>query len=113
MKDMLRASIKIERDGNLHTPGSEAFEHLEHIEALRLARFLQKVGLLPKEAFSAAHKLVELRNKYAHARGGNPDQDALDAIGHLHQVVKGTVSVYEQVIADTIARHSQDSQGEP
>jgi len=93
IKDMLRASIKIEKDGKVETPESEAFDELEYAEAFRLAKFFLKAGLLSKEAFKAAQALLELRNNYAHARGRQPKEDALKAIKLLHEVVEGTVSV--------------------
>jgi hypothetical protein len=74
---MLRASIKIEKDGKVDTPESEAFEQLEYADAFRLAKFFREIGMLSKEAFKAAHALLELRNKYAHARGGQPQSDAM------------------------------------
>jgi hypothetical protein len=95
IKDLLRASIWIEKDGKAEKPGSEAFEELEHAEVYRLAKFFLKNGLLSKEAFRAAQELGQIRNKYAHARGGQPQDDALKAIKLLHQVVEGTVSIFK------------------
>jgi hypothetical protein len=95
IKDMLRASIWVEKDGQAERPESEAFDELEHAEAYRLARFFLKANLLSKEAFKAAQDLGTLRNKYAHARGGEPQSDALDAIKLLHKVIDGTVSVFK------------------
>jgi hypothetical protein len=95
IKDLLRASIKIEKDGTVDTPHSEAFDELEHAEAFRLAKFFLKAGMLSKETFKAAQNLLELRNHYAHARGREPQPDALKAIKLLHQVVEGTVSVFK------------------
>jgi hypothetical protein len=95
IKDMLRASIWVKKDGKVEKPESEAFDELEHAEAYRLAKFFLKAGLLSKEAFKAAQDLGALRNKYAHARGGEPQSDALDAIKYLHKVIEDTVSIYK------------------
>lgn len=93
IKDTLRASVLIDKDGKVERPESEAFNQLERVDVSSLARFIQKTGLLSEEAYKAAKRLGELRNDYAHARGSKPDKDALDAIKLLHQVVEGTVSV--------------------
>src|SRR6266498_3138720 len=48
---------------------------------------------LIKDTLHAAKDLGDLRNKYAHARGRQSKNDALNAIKLLQEVVEGTVSV--------------------
>jgi hypothetical protein len=93
IKDTLRASILIEKDGKVERPASKVFDQLERVEVRGLAQFIREAGLLNEEAFDAAKKLGDLRNDYAHARGRQSQNDALKAIKWLHQVVEGTVSV--------------------
>lgn len=59
-----------------------------------IAKFLAGAEVLKADAAKAAGDLVELRNQYAHARGKNPEADAVQAIKHLHALVEGTVSVF-------------------
>ncbi len=93
VEDILCASIKIEKNGKVDTPKNEVIEKLEQVEVFRIAKLLLKAELLSKETFKAVDSLVQLRNKYAHARGRESQTDALNAIKLLHQVVEGTVSV--------------------
>jgi hypothetical protein len=95
IKDILCASIKIEKDGIVETPENEVIEELEQIDVFRIAKLLRKTELLSRETFKAVDNLVQLRNKYAHARGREAQTDALNAIKLLHQVVEGTVSVFK------------------
>ena len=105
IKDVVLASIWIEKEGVVYKPDSEVLKKLEHVDSSRLSEFIAGAGLVAEEACKASQKLVRLRNDHAHARGGKPDKDALDAINHLHKVVEGTVSVYRKVVTDTRARH--------
>lgn len=95
IKDIVRHSVSINANGNLSTPTPKAFDQLEHVDIRSLINFCAECGLLPEKAKSAAGKLGELRNKYAHARGPNPEVDALRAVGFLHEVIDQTVSVFK------------------
>jgi len=95
IKDTIRASVLIEKDGKVERPESKVFDQLEYADLSSLAKFIREAGLLSEEAFSAAIDLVRLRNAYAHARGRQSQNDALKAIKYLHQVVEGTVSVFK------------------
>jgi hypothetical protein len=95
IKDVLRASIWIEKEGKVEKPASKVFDQLERVDIGSLARFTWEAGLITKEEFNASKKLGELRNDYAHARGRQSQPDALKAIKYLHQVVEGTVSVFK------------------
>jgi hypothetical protein len=95
IKDALRASVLIEKNGKVERPVSKVFDQLEYADLSSLAKFIREAGLLSEEAFSAAIDLVRLRNAYAHARGRQSQNDALNAIKYLHQVVEGTVSVFK------------------
>jgi hypothetical protein len=95
IKDVLRASIWIEKEGIVEKAASSALDKLERVDVSRLSEFIREAGLITEDVFKAAKKLGELRNDYAHARGGQPQNDALKAIKLLHQVVEGTVSIFK------------------
>jgi len=93
IKDLVRGSLVISRDGLIERPSEEAFDQLERVDASAFVRFLRQTQLLGEEAKKAVEDLIFLRNQYAHARGKQPQQDALSAITKLHILVEGTVSV--------------------
>lgn len=95
VKDVFRKSVLIRKNGNIERPTEVVFDQMERVEAIRFTDFLAKAGLLEAAAVEAVRKLAELRNKYAHARGKNPQADAADAIKMLHTLVDGTVSVFK------------------
>jgi hypothetical protein len=93
VKDQLRESTLVSIDGAANRPSEEAFDQLERVDVSAIVRFLNKAKLLTDEAKKAAEDLVGLRNQYAHARGKNPQRDALEAIKRLHVLLEGTVSI--------------------
>lgn len=95
VKDVLRASVLVEKEGQAERPKDATFDQLERVETSGLTRFLKEAGLLSKEAARAADKLSQLRNGYAHARGKDSPKDAIEAIKLLHVLVEGTVSVFK------------------
>lgn len=95
IKDVLRASVRIQRDGTVVVPQDKAFDQLEQVEVGGMVRFLKEAEVLAAEAAKAAEELSRLRNQYAHARGKKPERDALEAIKLLHALVEGTVSMFK------------------
>ena len=95
VKDFLPASILVERGDGPERPSDEAFDQLERVEVWALVQFLKKTALLSDDAAKAWQELGTLRNKYAHARGKDPQPEALEAIQYLHTLVEGTVSVFK------------------
>jgi hypothetical protein len=93
VKDLLRGSILVSRNGITERPDDEAFDQFERVDVSSIIRFLNKSKLLDESAKKAAEDLLVLRNRYAHARGKNPQQDALRSIGELHTILEGTVSI--------------------
>jgi len=93
VKDLMRGSILVSSEGGVSRPTEEAFDQLERIDASAIVRFLNKAQLLCDDAKKAAVDLAALRNQYAHARGKNPQADALESIKKLHTLLDGTVSV--------------------
>ena len=93
LKDLLRESVLISVNGKTTPPNEEAFEQLERIEISALIRFLNKMKLITDDMKRAATNLIELRNRYAHARGNDPPADALKSIGFLQTMIDGTVSL--------------------
>ncbi len=96
IKDVLRASVIIEKDGQLQRPQEKAFDQFERVDVNGIVRFLKESELLCSEAAKAADDLGQLRNSYAHARGKKPKDDAIKAIKFLHTLVEDTVSVFKQ-----------------
>jgi uncharacterized protein len=94
-KDVLRASVLVEKDGSARHPEDAAFDQLERVDLVGIVRFLREAELLSPDTAKSAERLGELRNKYAHARGKDPHADALRAIKLLHTLVEGTVSVFK------------------
>ena len=110
IKDLLRGSVLVSVDGATKRPDDDAFDQLEHVDSSALVRFLNKARLLSDDAKKAAIDLAELRNQYAHARGKNPQSDALKAIQKLHILLDGTVSVlkdYEIIEGKFVPRTSR------
>jgi hypothetical protein len=93
IKDLLRTSIQVSRDGVPTIPSPKAFEELAKLNASSLVNFATETELISADTRKAALRLGELRNEYAHARGRNPQRDALEAIEKLHLVIDGTVSL--------------------
>jgi hypothetical protein len=93
VKDLLRASLLILRVAGPERPTDAAFDQLERVEISALLQFVGEAELLEDGPRTAAKKLLEMRNQYAHARGKNPFEDAKKAIGWLHALVEGTVSL--------------------
>ena len=94
-KDVMRASVLVEREGHAHRPKEAAFDQLERVEVSGIVRFLKDAELLSDEAAKACGELGILRNRYAHARGKDPEKDAIEAIRQLHTLVEGTVSLFK------------------
>jgi hypothetical protein len=95
IKDMFRASLMIQRNGKAEIPREAALDQLEHVETRGMIEFLKETGLLDVIAANSAKTLGDLRNRYAHSRGKDPQTDAIEAIKKLHVVVEGTVSVFK------------------
>jgi hypothetical protein len=95
VKDSLRASVLVENGGEVARPTDRAFDKFERVSVNDVAQFLAEAGVLGPDAAKAASDLLQLRNQYAHARGKNPDADAVKAITYLHSLVEGTVSVFK------------------
>ena len=96
IKDMFRAAVLIFKEGKRpFRPTDKAFEQFERVEVSGIIRFLNEAGLLEDAAKKAAEELVTLRNKYAHARGKEPEADAIQAVKWLHALLEGTVSVFK------------------
>jgi len=96
LKDVFRVSIVVQKNGSPQIPSDAAFDQFERVEVSGIIRFLKKADLLSDEAATAAEKLGQIRNKYAHARGKNPQRDAIKSIKLLHALVEDTVSVFKE-----------------
>ncbi len=96
IKDVLRASMLVQKDGKPQVPSVTTLDQFERVDVNSIVRFLKEVDLLSVEATKAAEKLGQLRNQYTHARGRKPKSDALEAIKLLHIVVEGTVSIFKE-----------------
>lgn len=95
IKDVLRTSVRIEKDRMIAVPQDNAFDQLEHVEVGGMIQFLKEAEILAVDGAKAAVKLIKQRNRYAHARGKKPEHDALKAIKLLHLLVEDTVSMFK------------------
>lgn len=93
MKDILRNHVCTLSQNVVYRPSDKAFDQLEYVDMRSITNFLAEAGLIDSGVKTAATKLGELRNKYAHARGQDPQEDALKAIQFLHKIIDGTFSV--------------------
>lgn len=95
VKDVLRASVLVQKNGSTQVPSGRAFDQFERVEVSSIVRFLEKADILSAEAAKAAKDLSEIRNKYAHARGKGATTDAAKAIKLLDDLVGDTVSFFK------------------
>ncbi len=93
IKDELRASVLIKRNDQPQIPDYSAFDKLEQCNVSNILYFLNKAGVLSDDVKDTAQKLGGLRNKYAHACGEKPEEDAFKAIENLYKIIEGTVSI--------------------
>jgi len=91
----LRASVSNKKGDHVQSPDSTALDQSERVDIKSIVRFLKTAEILSDEAVEAANDLRQLRNSYAHARGVNPEADAINAVKLLHTLVDGTVSVFK------------------
>jgi hypothetical protein len=98
LKDIAARSLRLTREGATLALPEAALEHLDWFEHSRIARFLAACELISVDVRKAALDLGELRNRYAHGSGTNPEADALKAVTLLHTVVEGTVSLFGQLV---------------
>jgi hypothetical protein len=98
IKDLLRKSILVLKDGASTPPTDEAFDQFARVDANNILNFLKEAKLISDDTKMAAVRLAKLRNDYAHARGKNAQRDALGAIANLHLVIGGTVSLLTEEI---------------
>jgi hypothetical protein len=96
VKDVFRVSIVVQKNDSQQIPPDAAFDQFERVEVIGIIRFLKEADLLSNEAATAAEELGKIRNRYAHARGKNPQQDAFKSIKLLHTLVEDTVSVFKE-----------------
>lgn len=94
VKDLASEGLAVRKDDEAVELPEEAVPELDRFELSALARVLTKAGLLTADARKAVLALAELRNRYAHGSGTKPHEDALKAIGLLHDVVNRTVSLF-------------------
>jgi hypothetical protein len=95
VKDVLRGSVLIQKDGAATAPSEKAFDQFQRVEVYGIVSFLKEAGILSDDAARAARDLGTLRNAYSHARGKDAQADALKAIQLLHALVEGTVSIFK------------------
>lgn len=99
LKDMFLASIRVVKGGKVEAPTTdEEVASLEGFEAEKIRRFLLKSGIMPEKSAQALQRLMELRNKYAHAGGREPSTDSQQALKLLMDVVDGTVCLLDMVM---------------
>lgn len=91
-KDLFITSISIRMGAKVVQPPKECIANLESFGVKQICDFLINAGVIKQSLRPAFRALGKLRNDYAHAGGKKPEEDAKEAIGHLHTIVEGTVS---------------------
>ncbi|MBA7494723.1 hypothetical protein ES702_05300 [subsurface metagenome] len=96
VKDIFSRNLLVVAGAKITTPNQKAKKDLESFGAKEVCEFLIDSGVLNENLWSPLKSLGELRNKYAHAGGKKPEEDARKSIKHLHSIVDGTVSVFRE-----------------
>ena len=95
-KELFRTSLLMRGKNKWTFPSDEQSAILDRIEINDIRELLIKSEVIDENLRKPFQKLSELRNKYAHATGKKPKEDAKSAINYLHQIVEGTVSVFKK-----------------
>lgn len=95
LKDIFSKVLLVSSRGKVVPPNKDAIKNLESFPAKSICKFLINSGIIDKKLRPNFQKLAELRNKYAHAAGKNPEKDARSAVVHLHEIIKETVSIFK------------------
>lgn len=93
IKNIMRNNVYTVDGNAAYKPSDKAFDQLERVDIRSITNFLAEAKLISADAKAAAINLGDLRNQYAHARGQNPEKDALKAITSLQKIVDETVSI--------------------
>ena len=94
-KEVLRKNLLIrKKKDEWNSPSDEQSEILDRIDMNSIRELLVKSGIVDNSLRKPFQSLAELRNKYSHATGDSPNDDAKSAIEYLHQIIDGTVSVF-------------------
>lgn len=96
VKDIFSRTLLVVSGAKATAPNPKAKKDLESFGAKEICDFLIDSGVLDENLRSPLKGLGELRNKYAHAGGKKPEEDARKSIKHLHSIVEGTVSVFRE-----------------
>jgi len=96
VKDIFSRTLLVVSGAKATAPNLKAKKDLESFGAKEICDFLIDSGILDENLRSPLKGLGELRNKYAHAGGKKPEEDARKSIKHLHSIVEGTVSVFRE-----------------
>lgn len=96
VKNIFSRTLLVVRGAKITVPNQKAKKDLESFGVKEICEFLIDSGVLDEDLRSPLKTLGELRNKYAHAGGKKPEEDARKSIKHLHSIVEGTVSVFRE-----------------
>ena len=94
VKDIFSRNLLVISGAKVTPPNQKATKDLESFGAKEICEFLIDSGVVDEDLRSPLKALGELRNKYAHAGGKKPEEDAREAVSHLHSIIDGTVSVF-------------------
>jgi hypothetical protein len=95
IKDIFLRSVFIASDNKIAPPNEATIKDLESFGAKEICKLLIDSNVIDKKLHGAFDKLGELRNKYAHATGKEPETDARTALDYLHSIIEGTVSLFK------------------
>ncbi|GEM_PF-3174367 len=94
-KELLRTNLLMREKEKWIFPSDEQAAVLDKIEMNNIRELLIKSEVIDNNLRKPFQNLSELRNKYAHAAGEKPKEDAKLSINYLHQIIEGTVSVFK------------------
>ena len=95
LKDVFAKSLLVASNGQPKPLNDEVIKDISFFSAKNICEFLVDAGVLDRKLRTSFKSLGELRNKYAHAGGKKPEEDARKAIGRLHSILEGTVSIFK------------------
>ena len=92
MKDICKSNIRLKTESGTTEPTEKFLRCLENVDLSKLLDLCEHGGMIDNEVRQHAQRMMEIRNKYAHAKGKEAESDALKSIGLLNKIVAGTVS---------------------
>jgi len=100
-RDLYEASLMIRNGARVEPPSIEVLKILSRTNFSIIINYLIEAGLINETVSRHMRQLSDLRNRYAHGSGQNPEADAKTALDHLHGIVDGTKSLVHLFLSPT------------